>query len=399
MNDFEQEELLIRDMIEYLENNEYDSNNLEIKEKLVEYISKLCELETRKMGYKLKTYVYEDKFEEIIKKEDKGILNLFFYERIDDSEDFGFYGRKTAKEYVTKARAPFIIITDYGIDWMFKFAKSNTVIACALIAQNLLHELRHMRQDLMARTGVSSNIGLMYAKEYFLTERFYNSSIIERDANIESIKFIRKILDVNFRREHSFICTIDGTKMQIEEYISNIFDKMITNSENQYILQIYPVLKKEYNNDGTRKPTQELINNMRLEVNDISQENVLSAYDKKELVDDCKEMYFEIIYRNLTKATKEEIIDLLRQDGVKDLFEEMKIYFNMKCKKEQADTRAYVYFEEDGGIDEEINLRKEYYKNRIDFFDNILQDGEILNKLTVNTIKSNERNNITYNEL
>ncbi len=31
MNDFEQEELLVRDMIEYFKNNKYDPNNSEVK--------------------------------------------------------------------------------------------------------------------------------------------------------------------------------------------------------------------------------------------------------------------------------------------------------------------------------------------------------------------------------
>lgn len=382
MNDFEQEELLIRDMIEYFKNNKYEPNNSKIKEKLIEYISELCRIETEKMGYKVKTHLYveQDEFDEITKSEDNGILNLVFINRFNNKETAGFYGRNLNKSFSTP-RAPLMVVTDYGTDWMFKFAKFDSVIACALITQNLLHELRHMKQDLMARTGVSSNIAMMYAKEHTLTDNFYNSSIIERDANIDSIKNIRKLFNIQLQRTHSFICTVDGITMQIDEYISNTFDKIINNNENQHLLQMYPILKKEYNNDGTRKSTEEIITNMHFEINDILQENELSSSDKKELIDDCKEMYFEIIYKSLTELTKEEITNLLARDDIKSLFEEMKLYFDMKCEKEQTDTRAYIYFEENGKIDKEINLRTNYYQSKIDFLDNFLQDNKKLNNI------------------
>ncbi len=400
MNDFEHEELLVRDMIEYFKNNKYDSNNSEVKKRLIEYISKLCELETEKMGYKVKTHLYveQDEFDEITESEDNGILNLFFINRFNNEETAGFYGRNLNKSFSTP-RAPLMIVTDYGTDWMFKFAKFDSISACALIIQNLLHELRHMKQDLMARTGVSSNIAMTYAKEYTLTDNFYNFSITERDANIDSIKNIRKLFNnIRLKHIHSFICTVDGITMQIDEYISNTFDKIINNNENQHLLQMYPILKKEYNDDGSRKSAEELIENMHLEINDILQENELCMSDKKELIGDCKEMYFEIIYKSLTKLTREEITNLLEKDNIKALFEQMKLYFHTKYEKEQSDTREYIYFEEDGKIEKEINLRRNYYQSKIDYLDKFLQDNKNLNNINIDTINSNEKINTMYDE-
>lgn len=402
MKNFGEEEKLVMDMVEYFNNNKYNHNDGKMRRKLIEYITKLCKLEANKLGYKVKKYTNKDEdiIDRVSEDEDNGVLKLIFISKYGNSDMAAGYGRNYN---FTTPRCPIIVVTDYGIEYISNQTKSESVNFCALIIRKILHEFRHMQQNLIAMTGVSSNIGMQWAKETAIrsSEELYNSSLKERDANIHSAKLVENILNTKVQGIHNFVFIEDGGKKDIEEYISDSFDEYIKDMKNQDILKKFPILKKEYNDDGTRKKTIGLINNMNLEINDILKENELCNIDKKELISDCKEMYFEIIYRSMMKCSNKEISQLVSQKKIVGILREMKVYFTEKKEKEKTETENFFHFDIDGQIDlkEQLNLRDNYYQGKIDYLDSLLKKIDELVIDSTNSKKEIYIGNEEVNEL
>lgn len=213
MKNFGEEEKLVMDMVEYFNNNKYNHNDGKMRRKLIEYITKLCKLEANKLGYKVKKYTNKDEdiIDRVSEDEDNGVLKLIFISKYGNSDMAAGYGRNYN---FTTPRCPIIVVTDYGIEYISNQTKSESVNFCALIIRKILHEFRHMQQNLIAMTGVSSNIGMQWAKETAIrsSEELYNSSLKERDANIHSAKLVENILNTKVQGIHNFVFIEDGGK-------------------------------------------------------------------------------------------------------------------------------------------------------------------------------------------
>lgn len=172
MDKREEERKIIREIIEYAydKNVEHDANYEEI-EKIRGWVSRIVELEAQEMGYKTRVILGEINIEKLRKMEDKGELILCF-SRSDIYNETGHFAVDTSKDFPTP-RIPEIYINENYHEYVLENQKSCPIDPFIGICDNVFHELRHMRQYLMARTGVSSYISLIYAKEDLIIEKYY----------------------------------------------------------------------------------------------------------------------------------------------------------------------------------------------------------------------------------
>ena len=77
-------------------------------------------------------------------------------------------------------------------------------------------------------------------------------------------------------------------------------------------MQLFPILQKEYNLDGTKKSVVELVRNMKQEISDLTQSN---SSNRETLIQDSKEMYYELIYRKLEKSSQKQLEEYTKKIG------------------------------------------------------------------------------------
>lgn len=384
MNINEKEKKMINELSEYFENNQHNQNNEEIKKKLREWVTNFVSLEAREMGYETIAIVNDENDKVDVNKlkenEDNGNLFLIFskYEGnshfiIDKSQEF------------STPRAPVIELNENEFEYALKNFNSNNV--CSVITHGFLHELRHMKQNLMQQKGVSSYIALMYAKELLIINtdnktylENHNTLLIEEDADIYASKKWEEITGQRnyLMQEHSFLYKVGLEEKERDEFAFDKLDEFIKEKENIDILKVFPILKKEYNEDGTKKSAMQLLKNMQKEIKEILNTKDISGYEKITLLIECKGMYFELLYRAMQKASLQEIDDLAAEynkDNKMALFSELKGHFEQKSNKETEDIVNYMHFR-DCKQEEEKSSRKKYYQDRIDFLDMLQQNQE-----------------------
>lgn len=86
----------------------------------------------------------------------------------------------------------------------------------------------------------------------------------------------------------------------------------------------------------SKKTALELIKNMQQEIRDISQNKTLTDTDRKKLVQDSQQMYYDLIYRQLENSTPEQISQIAMQIGKtesKELFASMVALFSMRIRE------------------------------------------------------------------
>ena len=394
MNKREEERKIIKEIIEYAydKNIEHDANYKEI-EKIRGWISRIVELEAQEMGYKTRVILGEINKEKLRRMEDKEELILRF-SRSNIDDEIGYFAVDISKYFPTP-RVPELYINENFHEYVLENHKDTPIDPFICICDNVFHELRHMRQYLMALTSVSSYISLIYAKEELIIseyskfyEKNHNSMRMEEDANIEAVKNWQEVYEPGRRSQklYSSFHKIGITKKQRDDFACDMFDKLIKKEDNKYILKVFPVLQKEYNEDGAKKSLTQLLENMKLEIEEILNADGLSDSEKDILMKDCKGMYFEILYREMKKNATLSDITYLAESYDKDnntlLFSEMKLYFEEKYKSEKKDIEETGFMISTEEQKQEIEVRKKYYQSKIDFLDllaNQQQNDNFLN--------------------
>lgn len=310
------------------------------------------------------------------------------FSRSNIDDETGYFTTYTYEKKL-KIIALEIYINENFNEYVLKNQKETPIDPFVSILDNVFHELHHMRQDLMARTGVSSYISLIYAKEDFIKEREpevygknHNAMRIEEDAEIESVKKRQEVcaLDRRLQKQYSSFHKIGDTKIQRDDFAFDMFDKLMKEEDNRYILKVYPVLQKEYNEDGTKKSLNQLLENMKLEIEETLNMDSLSDSEKDTLIKDCKGMYFEILHREMKKrATFQDITCLAEDYNEEDktaLFSEMKLYFEERYKSEKQDIERTGFRTSTEEQEKEIGLRQKYYQDKIDFLNFIVEQQQ-----------------------
>lgn len=353
----------ITQFMKYFDNNALDFKDTQLLQELQKHIEKVFQLEVEEIGYS-----YDPN-----RDDSENTFGLYFIN--DEKDSRGGWqnsGRYWRNGEVVQERPT---IT-YNIGRLYRnldsLDKETRLKACKTIFQILFHEIQHNRQHLMTRQNVSSNEALRYGRDlackhgYLQKEWFTNDSktgnygayTTENNANIvgysqyletigvrdEEFANLRdlEIGKLNIARYKANVATWDGQLhydsgglQERDDVTIPILDSLICKKGRVELLQLYPILQKEYNMDGTKKSAIDLIKNLQQEVDEISNNENLSQDDKKNLIKDGQEMYYELIYRQIEKASPEQIEQIVTQIGKnksKELFNDISHYF--QCELE-----------------------------------------------------------------
>lgn len=382
MNRREEERKIIRDIIEYAydKNTEHNANYEEIG-RIKEWVARIVELEAQEMGYKTLVIGGEVNTKKLMRKEDKELFLRFFIS--DDINESAYFSADISKD-LSINRGFEIYCNEKYFEYVLKNHQEKPIDPFICIMNLVFHELRHMKQYFMAQTGVSSYMSLIYAKEEFIIykykefyEKNHDSMRIEEDAEIESSKNWKEVYEPNRRLQKRYTSFhkigITKRRIQRDDFAFNMFDKLMKKEGNRYILKVFPVLQKEYNEDGTKKSLNQLLENMKSEIEEILNMEGLSDSEKDILMKDCKGMYFEILYREMKKKSTFLDITCLAEAYDKEnntlLFSEMKSYFQERYKSEKQDIKETGFMISTEEQEKEVESRGRYYQTKIDFLD------------------------------
>lgn len=331
----QQEQKLIKEMSDYYIQHEYDPNNEQMKQKLENYLYRLFELNVDEMGYipeLIESYSGEVVFENANK------ISLQFFEDIDDL-GVGYTGISGAQEIDENGNARFGAIP-ISIN-MARVQKGEPFDVVKLIS-GMYHELNHARQLIMVREGISSKEAIQYAREFALKQAgksdFYIQNYNKLFTESESLRD-EELTEIGTKSIFGGIKNGGYYKLN-KNYINPIFRDEVSDELDSHItadlIKLYPALRKEYNMDGTRKSATQLVTSLKTELDNLSSNDELDEYDKRNSIKDCKEMYFELIFRAIDKEglTAEQIAQL---DGIYaesgNLSTYIQSYFESQIKK------------------------------------------------------------------
>lgn len=233
----------------------------------------------------------------------------------------------------------------------------------------------------MVRSGISSKETLQYAREFALLElanqneslsalgEFYNqnhdSFLIENNANATSIAmFLEAVKDRGFMETVYINAKLGMQNANIAYSLNPEIQDIIDNKIEPYIdanlLTIYHALQKQYNMDGTRKSSKQLVSALISELDEISTNKDLDETEKCARTKDCNEMYYELIYKALKKENPslEDIEELNEIYGNDNLISDIKQYFEEQIIQIQ-ESEQYLSAEKQTQI-------ISYYKNRLE---------------------------------
>lgn len=385
------ERQIITEFMDYFKDNVLDFEDITVLKKLCEHIERVFKLEIEELGYKFDS----------VEKNNENSYELHF---INDPKSpigaFRIKDRALTEGKIVHQKPSITLNIGVLFKGLYNIDKEKRLKTCKKIFYDMLHEIQHERQDLMVMQQVSSNESLKYARDFACKEcleeewydKNYDNYLIENNARIVGYEDYLKIMrdedeeiltNIGFERGKYYtgLYMVDvWTKEKTTYYFSKgslerdkvtttILDDLICKKSRTELLDLYPILQKEYNMDGSRKSVTELIDNMRKEIYDISENTELSEIEKDELIKDAQEMYYELIYIQLEKSTQEEINELVsKKIGKKEfiyILKEMSHYFqtqlenrldeSVKLANIQEKANEFISSSNNGTIKVEIN--------------------------------------------
>ena len=347
------EKKVITEFMDYFKDNVLDFEDNTVLKKLCENIEKVFKLEIEELGYKFDS-VENNTFE----------LHFINDPKIS-SNGFWSMGRILKGRKIVPIKPSITLNISKLFEGLDNIDKEKRLKTCKKIFYVLLHEIQHERQDLMVMQQVSSKESLRYARDWackmYLEEDWeknnYDNLLSENNARIEGHKTYLKIMQ---DEDEEFLTNIEFEKVKYytgrymidvwtedkathfssedslerDKVTTTVLDYLICKESRTELLELYPILQKEYNMDGSRKSVTELIDNMRKEIYDISGNTELSKIEKDELIKDAQEMYYELIYIQIEKgvdnpSTQKEIKELVSKIGKKEFINILKrmIYY------------------------------------------------------------------------
>ena len=275
----------ITEFMKYFESNILDFKDSTLLKKLCEHIERVFKLEIEELGYK---------FDSVKNNKENTYELHFINDKNFPDKAVEYPGRGWNGENIVLKKPKIIFniaLLFKGLDNIDKEIRLRTYKE---IFFTIFHEIQHERQDLMSMQKVSSNESLKYARDFackldILKKSWYTKNydnyLIEKDANIVGLDKDLEIMQDN-DRVFSTYRDIEKGKYYNGRYIADVWtsdqktyyysglqerdviteiilDDLICEQSMIGILELYPILQKEYNMDGSRKSVTELIDNMR----------------------------------------------------------------------------------------------------------------------------------------
>lgn len=317
----------ISKFMEYFSENQLQENDPEIVEFIKENMTKVFQLEVEEMGYHFDPNKENNTFSlEFVSDEDKSWSGVYNHGDVPSVKINLFYS----------------LLNLYSPD------QESRLNGCRGIFKTLFHELQHHRQNLMAMSSVSSLESLRYARDFACHLELgdtwysrdaitgnYDSYITENNANEVGYGQFAEIMGddditINLRNIERGRVNLSRYKIDMMEENNHLYsnglkerdevtglvlDKAIVEDRKTWFLDIYPILKKEYTEAGKKKSAVELITEMKKEIQNISEDHILTDEQKQELISDAQEMYYELIYRQIEKMDEQGYYDLITEIG------------------------------------------------------------------------------------
>ncbi len=327
LNNEELEERItaIDDLFVYMEVQRLDS--YEVKEKLDKIVTRIYESEMK-----------------VLEKEFKEKIELY----LGDEAEGDFYGEYRNGESVK-------INTNQLYKMLMSSDFNQRMSGCKEIIHTIAHEIQHHRQYIMATSNVTSKEALSFAKDFaihdILGKKYYeynygnigtenNANEIALKKQIEAEKYDRttsiymlqyKINENLSQYEVRDVETEDGEKYDIvrqdkEEIMDEVLDREICINKKLNLLTRYPILQKKYNLNGTNKRTNQLIDEMESEREDLLNNRFLSHEEAMQAIKDSEDMYLDLIYKSLPKITKGEL-KLIEKKKLRNILNKMERKF------------------------------------------------------------------------
>ena len=340
----------IKKLLQFFKNNKLDRSNEQAMNMIQDAIIRVFQLEVEELGYKFD-----------LRDPTHNTFKLHFINDANDNTRGEQIQPKKITENGVELLTPEITFNKYTMYKGLDSENVNTRIhTCKLLFNTVFHEIQHQRQELMAQKNYSSKEAITYGKEfalmYLLDNKFYSQNYnffaIENNANETSYREYQSIMgyDINENNLRIFqegklntgrfyaenISSKDGKSSfdydlaERDDIATIILDNIICQNHNLNALRIYPILQKEYNLDGTKKTAYELIQNMMLEQNEITNNNSLNDEERKTAIKDGQEMYYELIYKALERSSQEQLFEISEQIGenkYKEILDNIQYYF------------------------------------------------------------------------
>ena len=281
----EEQSKIIRKLIETYKDKKLDNDNDEEIEEIKKAIANIMDLELKKIDIDIR-FDPEDSM-----KEDKNDILLAYKEKSwgdlvqETGEDLFNMGaqKKFPKHTVVKNKksdlGDFTPGDEYGKDkvtiYLGEFKnglnsenEEERINTCKKLVYVLFHELRHYKQILLQKQGISSKKNMLFAKDDTLTnyelgfyDENYGELVLENDANLHACERLEELLENNDYIEEAKIffeekmCNgryktffSDGKYRKVNRSIAYlVIDDII--KERKGIFEKSPILSKEYDID------------------------------------------------------------------------------------------------------------------------------------------------------
>ena len=395
-----QERQEIEGILMYFVENKLDNSNLGIYKEIEKCITNVFRLEIEEKGYELDTKGNNS----------KNGFNLDIKFDSNDTRGGSCSPARIIDNGQLQQIKPSIMYNLYtmcrGLDNDNKEIRLTTI---KNMFKTVFHELQHHRQECMAASNVSSKEAIGFARDFtlhrYLSREFYtgdgktgnyNKLLTENNANeigynqyLEILgrgdSEVSKLRDIETGKSNTNQYKIDVNSFDNKSHYKTngleermdatipIIDDLIMNRGFTEILELYPILLKEYNLDGTKKSAVDLIMNMEEESRDILQMKGLSEKEKTTLIKDGQEMYYELIYRTIERSSPNKLKETKLQIGeeqFKQTLNKMEQYFQNEMERKIAksatmasaqsrDDKSFIAPSNDGTIQMMVDGKEE----------------------------------------
>lgn len=388
----EEQSKIIKNLMKTYKERTLDLNNDEEIQELQKAIANIMKLELQKIDIDIR-FDPEDSM-----KENKNDILLEYKERSEEDEEDLLYKaiqKRTPKYTKLKNKegdlGDFTPKDEYGKDkvtiYLGEFksgltskSRKERIDTCKTLFHVIFHELRHYKQFLLQRQGISSKKSMLFAKDNALYEGMdefyyenYGELMLENDANLHACERLEELLGSNedMRKAKIFfeekiyngrykMSYMNGSHKEERSKAYLFVNDIIKQDEERRLLKKSPILSKEYDIDTLERiRLTQLISEMNSEQQFLSNLKDVKEEDKEALKEDAKEMYYDVIYQSILESQQGEIQEALIDHSskkLKNLLEEIEEYKSGEINKGREKAR------------EVFNLKSDYENSSIVYF-------------------------------
>ncbi len=402
------EKKIIEELFQFVKENKFDIENDEHVKKVEDAVLQLTKIEIDNIGLDIK--FNPDDYNNV----DKNDVIYHFHTKENESDSSGSF---VPNHLNTNPPELELNLYYFATEKLNSDDAEERVRGCKRMLHTVFHELRHYKQYLAVKQGISSKRNLTYARDFVIVrfkKSFYNknydSFAMENDANYNANLTYEGIMGQDRDLMRSEILYEGELETGTYEYLDNnaygkvirrdeirdevsrnFIDHWVKDKDNE-IFYVSPLLLKEYNEDFTRKKPAQVIYEMKKEQEFLSRLDFISKEEQQELINDSKEMYYEILFNSLLKSDIEDQREMLKKfdmNEVKDILSNMEDYFEKEEKKkiryaermEVVETRPggfpSRYFRYENPVEEmfeRIDRISDYFRKKKDFL-KVLKKG------------------------